>query len=142
MIHSVAFTVPDRAFTCPVSTFMVFSSMNQEENLEIINCFHNIFKIEQVIHVSNQNGLQTKLIEHKEFSEVSFNKCDRPVQPLFWVKIKEINDFQNHHLKVNLSFKVFARYFYLLLIDANRKSGNNIDCGEVRPEYNLIRIRS
>ena len=97
LIHSVAFTVPDRAFTCLVSTFIVFSSLNQEENLDIINCSHGTLTHDLVMQASNENGLHNRLIEHAEFLEFSFNKSNKTVERLFGVKINKLGHFQNHN---------------------------------------------
>ena len=142
MIHSVTFNIPSsRIFTCPVSTLMAFSSLNQEDNLDIINSFHNSFEIEQVMQVSNEIGLHPVLNEREDFSEITFNDRNRPVAPLFWARVKSVYDL-NRSFNVDLNYDVFARHFYLLLIDAYRRMDNSIDCGDVRPRLNLIKIRS
>ena len=142
MIHSVSFKVPSRFFTCQVSTLMAFSSIKEEENLEIINSFYNAFEVDHVMQVSKENGLHAILTEREDLSEITFNDRNRAVAPLFWAKIKQPDNAINNNFKIKMNCGVFARYFYVLLIDANRRSDSNIDCGELRPWYEVIKIRS
>jgi hypothetical protein len=141
-IHSVKISIPIHGFTCPVSTLMVFSSI-EKEDLGMIKLFYNTFDVDQVVHIANSLNLNPIVDSSDSRTKVTFDRRELGLAPLMWVKVKSVYTRQEHYFSEKLQKSRFARYFYLLLIEAeNLGSDFNIDCGEVIPVFKLIRIKN
>lgn len=136
------FSVPNGGFSCPVSVFMVFGSLNPSENSDFIQNFHSLNEIDQVFNVCNQLKIKPQVEDFDRFTLVRFETSKAEVYPLAWVKMKPYIYLENLNFKVELKGLNLARYFYLLLIDAYRRRDNNIDIGMVVPFGNILKLRN
>jgi hypothetical protein len=142
LLQSVKFNSPQSGFGCPVSTLMVFSSVEKEEDLDLFELFYDTFEVNQVVEIAKILKLDPIVEKSAEVIKVTFDRKEPGIAPLLWVKINSIYARRKHSFWENFRKSLFARYFYLLIIKGEYlEGGPGIDCGDVTPVFRVIRVR-
>jgi F-box domain len=138
-IEEVRIGVPKSGYTCPVETLMCFSSISKVDDLSLISNFHSIITKENAQNTGIQLKISNSLLETDQYEAILFDKSPYPIQPLCWVKCFYDEIYARITIKLQKSY--FARYFYVLLINATKLSyQSNIDISSTFPLGKIIKL--
>lgn len=117
----------------PLTHAVLFYSFEKVLDEEVISMFHSCKSKHKAVSKGKKLGLVCTYQKTKFSTIVFYKKCSLDIKPMCWVRFKHDYFVQLENVTIRLPKGVFAKYFYLLLIDGGDRQNANIDTAYLSP---------